>query len=192
MPRRVALFHVTVFFYILRQPDPDQRFGSDTTFGVSVESEEIMLNDVTLWSGEPVYATMNPQAHTHLPAIREALQNENYALADSLNRKLQGKFSESYAPLGALYLHFQHDQAPQTYYRELNIADAVSTVKYESDGTSRPMDTMEAYFLSKEDRLKNQEQIGDVIYYKCVRCSNDAKEIMRRGHPVRYAAISYR
>ena len=66
------------------------------------------------------------------------------------------------------------------------------TIKYESDGTSRPMDTMEAYFLSKEDRLKNQEQIGDVIYYKCVRCSNDAKEIMKRGHPVRYAAISYR
>jgi hypothetical protein len=66
------------------------------------------------------------------------------------------------------------------------------TIKYESDGTSRPMDTMEAYFLPKEDRLKNQEQIGDVIYYKCVRCSNDAKEIMRRGHPVRYATISYR
>ena len=66
------------------------------------------------------------------------------------------------------------------------------TIKYESDGTSRPLDTMEAYFLPKEERLKNAEQIGDVIYYKSVRCSNDAKEIMRLGHKARFAKISYR
>lgn len=66
------------------------------------------------------------------------------------------------------------------------------TIKYESDGTSRPMDTMEAYFLSKEDRLAAAEQIGDVIYYKCVRCSNDAKDIMRMGHKATFAQISYK
>ena len=66
------------------------------------------------------------------------------------------------------------------------------TIKYESDGTSRPMDTMGTYFLSKEDRLKNQEQIGDVIYHKCVRCSNDVKEMMRMGHSASFATISHR
>lgn len=66
------------------------------------------------------------------------------------------------------------------------------TIKYESDGTSRPMDTMEAYFLSKEDRLANAQQIGDVIYYKSVRCSKDAKDIMRMGHKATFAKISYR
>lgn len=66
------------------------------------------------------------------------------------------------------------------------------TIKYESDGTSRPLDTMEAYFLSKEDRLAAAEQIGDVIYYKCVRCSNDAKDIMRKGHKATFAKISYK
>lgn len=66
------------------------------------------------------------------------------------------------------------------------------TIKYESDGTSRPMDTMEAYFLSKEDRLAHAEQIGDVIYYKCVRCSKDAKDIMKMGHKATFAKISYR
>lgn len=65
------------------------------------------------------------------------------------------------------------------------------TIKYESDGTSRPMDTMEAYFLSKEERLKQAEEIGDVIYYKCVQCSKDAKEIMRKGYPVTFARIAY-
>lgn len=66
------------------------------------------------------------------------------------------------------------------------------TIKYESDGTSRPMDTMEAYFLAKDDRLAAAEQIGDVIYYKCVRCSNDAKDIMRMGHKATFAKISYK
>jgi hypothetical protein len=54
------------------------------------------------------------------------------------------------------------------------------------------MDTMEAYFLSKEDRLANAQQIGDVIYYKCVRCSKDAKDIMKMGHKATFADISYR
>lgn len=66
------------------------------------------------------------------------------------------------------------------------------TIKYESDGTSRPLDTMEAYFLGKEDRLANARQIGDVIYYKCVRCSNDAKDIMKMGHKATFGKLSYR
>jgi hypothetical protein len=66
------------------------------------------------------------------------------------------------------------------------------TIKYESDGTSRPYDTMEAYFLSDEDRNAKADLIGDVIYHKCLRCDLDAKEIMRRGHTVRYARVSSR
>ncbi len=66
------------------------------------------------------------------------------------------------------------------------------TIKYESDGTSRPLDTMAAYFLPKEERLANAQQIGDVIYYKCVRCSNDAKDIMKMGHKAKFGKISYR
>jgi alpha-L-fucosidase 2 len=69
-----------------------------------IASDKIFLNDATLWTGEPVDANMNPEAHKNLPAIREALKSENYKLADSLNKKLQGKFSESYAPLGTLFI----------------------------------------------------------------------------------------
>lgn len=65
------------------------------------------------------------------------------------------------------------------------------TIKYESDGTARPYDTMEAYFLSDEERTAKAELIGDVIYHKCVRCDADAKEIMRRGHEVTFARIAY-
>ncbi|MFQ6069269.1 MAG: hypothetical protein ACE5LC_01950 [Candidatus Aminicenantales bacterium] len=66
------------------------------------------------------------------------------------------------------------------------------TIKYESDGTSRAYDTMEAYFLSDEERNEKGEIIGDVIYHKCVRCDKDAKEIMKRGHEARFARISYK
>ncbi|NIO47981.1 MAG: hypothetical protein GTN73_00870 [Candidatus Aminicenantes bacterium] len=66
------------------------------------------------------------------------------------------------------------------------------TIKYESDGESRPYDTMEAYFFSDEERDEKAELIGDVIYHKCLRCDKDAKEIMRRGHETRFARISYR
>jgi len=66
------------------------------------------------------------------------------------------------------------------------------TIKYESDGESRPFDTMEAYFISDEERNEKAELIGNVIYYKCVRCDADAKEIMARGHQVRFADISHR
>ncbi len=66
------------------------------------------------------------------------------------------------------------------------------TIKYESDGESRPYDTMEAYFLSDEERTAKSGLIGDVIYHKCLRCDQDAKEIMRRGHKARFARISSR
>ena len=66
------------------------------------------------------------------------------------------------------------------------------TIKYESDGESRPYDTMETYFLSDEERDAKAELIGDVIYHKCIRCDKDAKEIMRRGHETRFAKIAYR
>jgi len=66
------------------------------------------------------------------------------------------------------------------------------TIKYESDGTSRPLDTMEAYFLPKDERLEKSVDIGEVIYHKCVRCSNDAKDIMKKGHKATFAKISYK
>ena len=66
------------------------------------------------------------------------------------------------------------------------------TIKYESDGTSRPYDTMEAYFFSDDERNEKADLIGDVIYHKCIRCDLDAKEIMRRGHKALFGKISYR
>jgi len=114
-----------------------------------VNSDKIFLNDATLWSGEPVNANMNPEAYKNLPAIREALKNEDYQLADKLNKKLQGKFSESYAPLGTLYLNFKNTGTPQKYYRQLDISKALSWVEYEIDGVKFTRE----YFVSYPDKV---------------------------------------
>jgi len=119
-----------------------------SVFG-GVDSDKIYLNDATLWSGEPVNANMSPEAYKNLPAIREALKNEDYPLADQLNHKLQGINSNTYEPLGTLYLNFNHTGTLQKYYRELNIANAVSTVEYEVDGVKYTRE----YFISHPDHV---------------------------------------
>ena len=119
-----------------------------SVFG-GVAADLIYLNDATLWSGGPVDANMNPEAYKNLPAIREALKNEDYKLADQLQRKLQGKFSESYAPLGTLFLEFDQKGEPQNYRRELNISEAISKVSYEIDGVKYTRE----YFISYPDQM---------------------------------------
>jgi alpha-L-fucosidase 2 len=103
-----------------------------SVFG-GIESDKIYLNDATLWSGEPVNPAMNPEAYKAIPEIRAALEKGDYKLADDLQKKVQGKFSESFAPLGNLYLDFQGGDATQ-YRRELDISQAVSTVSYVRNG----------------------------------------------------------
>ncbi len=119
-----------------------------TIFG-GVESDKIYLNDATLWSGEPVNANMNPEAYKNLPAIREALKNENYKLAEELNKKVQGKNSESYSPLGTMEITNSNKGKVTNYYRELDIANATSKVTYEIDGVTFTRE----YFVSAPDQI---------------------------------------
>lgn len=96
----------------------------------SIATERIYLNDATLWTGRPVDARMNPRAHEHLPEVRNALAAGDWRSADRLVRQLQGKFSESYAPLGTLLLEMNHATDADEYARVLNLASATATVDY--------------------------------------------------------------
>jgi len=119
-----------------------------TVFG-GISIDKIYLNDATLWSGEPVNANMNPNAYKHLPDVREALEDNNYKKAQTLIKKLQGKFSESYAPLGTLLLTFNNDPFISNYYRELDIHDAVAAVKIESSNNTIERE----YLVSNPDKI---------------------------------------
>ncbi|TLX77466.1 glycoside hydrolase family 95 protein [Labilibacter sediminis] len=119
-----------------------------SVFG-GITSDKIFLNDATLWSGEPVELKKIPESAEHVPAIREALKNEDYALADELSKKLQGAFSQSYAPLGTMYMDFKHEGSTQNYRRELDLSKAVSSVNY----TIGDVDYSREYFISHPDKV---------------------------------------
>jgi alpha-L-fucosidase 2 len=150
------------------------RLGA-TVFG-GPGSDRIMLNDSTLWAGGPIDPAVNPEAVTYLPKVREALFTGDYKLADQLTRKLQGKFSQSYAPLGDFFI-----DAPAiapggvaAYRRELDLGSAVAQTTF----TEGQVSFTREYFVSYPDRLL------------VVRLSSSEKSpaafVMRFGSQLRY------
>ena len=101
-----------------------------------VNEELIQLNEETLWSGGPVNNNANPKAFQHLADVRQALENEDYKLAEELTQKIQGPFTESYEPLGDLMIRQEIPGAVSAYRRELDISDAVCTTSFTVDGVA--------------------------------------------------------
>jgi alpha-L-fucosidase 2 len=102
-----------------------------------IREELIQLNESTLWSGGPVPATINKDAPKYLSQIREVLLNEeDYSKAIPLAKKMQGLYTESYMPLGDLLIKQKFkDTVASSYYRDLNMKDAVTTTRFIIDGT---------------------------------------------------------
>lgn len=94
-----------------------------------VEKERLQLNEDTLWSGSPKDGT-NPQAAEILPLIRSAIEQENYAEADRLGKEMMGPYTQSYLPLGDLYVTMEHGNVCGNYKRELNLQQSLSHVQY--------------------------------------------------------------
>ena len=75
------------------------------------DDDLIHLNDITLWTGKPVDHNEGAGAAQWLPKIREALFNEDYATADSLQHHLQGHNSSFYQPLATIHIIDDNDKA---------------------------------------------------------------------------------
>lgn len=91
--------------------------------------ERLQLNEDTLWSGGP-QEWDNPGALAVLPELRRLLFDGEYAQADQLSKQMQGPFTQSYQPLGDLYLDFDDQPTPVTYRRELDLDTAIASVFY--------------------------------------------------------------
>lgn len=105
--------------------------GNGTMGGIvygSPTKEKISLNDITLWTGEPCNMNVySPDAHKSIPAIRQALKNENYEEADRLQKDVQGHFSQNYQPLGQLSIEYLDTiEAVSNYRRWLDIGNATA------------------------------------------------------------------
>lgn len=116
-------------------PVGNGRLGA-MVFG-GIQKELIQLNESTLWTGGPVRTNVNPGAYKNLLLAREALlKEEDYAKAYDLTKGMQGYYSESYLPLGDLLISQSFkDTAVSSYYRDLDIRNAVSTTKFSVGGT---------------------------------------------------------
>lgn len=99
-----------------------------------MEHELIQLNESTLWSGGPRKKNVNPEASKYLRPLRAALAKGDYATADSLSRKMQGHYTESFLPLGDLHIGQTFKKGlsvnPDYYYRDLKIDKAVAATRF--------------------------------------------------------------
>ena len=107
--------------------------GNGTQGGIiygNPSRERISLNDITFWTGEPDTAVYTPGAYKAIPEIRAALDAGDYQLAQKLQKKVQGHFSNNYQPIGNLFIDFSDKTEASNYARKLNIADATAKVTY--------------------------------------------------------------
>lgn len=104
-------------------------------FGNPLE-EVYQLNEETLWSGGP-QDWNNPNGPAHLDEVRQAIDAGDYKKASDLWKKyLQGPYSARYLPMADMKIFMQPVGDVTSFYRDLNISNATSTVKYEMDGVN--------------------------------------------------------
>jgi len=102
-------------------------------FGGS-QRERIQINEDTLWSGGP-RDWDNPQALDWLGQVRTAVFSANYVEADRLCLNMQGPFTQSYLPLGDIFLDFAHGSKVTGFKRSLDLDQALAVTEYQSEGT---------------------------------------------------------
>ena len=133
LPMRLWYNHEAEFFEEAL-PIGNGQLGAMVYGGADIDS--LQLNDMTLWSGTPWDRQRDRDAHQWIAPIREALFNEDYRQADSLQLKMQGPDCDWYEPLGTLVIKDlnANDGPADNYRRELDIDQAIAHVSYDRNG----------------------------------------------------------
>jgi alpha-L-fucosidase 2 len=98
-----------------------------------VPHERIGLNLDSLWSGRP-RDPGGELALEHLATVRRLVLTErDYAGADLAARGIQGPYTESFLPLGDLWLELPGEAEPEEYTRWLDLSSAAGC-----SGSGRP------------------------------------------------------
>lgn len=162
-----------------------------------VKEERISLNDITLWTGEPEKGVFTPDAYKAIPEIRAALDRGDYAAADSLQRKVQGHYSESYQPLGWLTISYEDmPDSTDSYVRALDISDAVAFRGFKKDDkglgsvyfASAP-DSVIVVGLKSEKPVNARVRLGSLLPHE-VSSTSDG-ELRSLGHVAYTSLPSY-
>jgi len=115
----------------------------------SPDNDSIYLNDITLWTGQPVDRQEGGDAYKWIPEVRKALFNEDYRKADTLQLHVQGHNSEYYQPLATMHIIDYAKGKAVNYYRSLSLDSAVACTQYERDGIR----FYREYFASHPDKM---------------------------------------
>ncbi|WP_157514660.1 glycoside hydrolase N-terminal domain-containing protein [Mangrovimonas sp. TPBH4] len=121
-------------------PIGNGRLGA-MVFG-GTETENIQLNEETLWSGEPGN-NIQPEFKEQLPKIRQLIFEGKYKEAQELaNTQLPRRAGKSnnygmrYQPVGNLQIKFPDHEDISNYKRSLDISEAIASVSYTSNGVT--------------------------------------------------------
>ena len=110
----------------------------------TAEKEQIGLNEGTLWSGYR-HEKNNPSALFALPKVRELIFQGEYKKAQELvEKQMLGEYTESYMPLGNLFVKSGSQGQVTDYVRELDLDTAMAKVSYTQNGVQLQRD----YFIS--------------------------------------------
>lgn len=110
-----------------------------------IEKETIQLNEETVWAGEPGN-NIETGIKEHLPKIRRLIFAGKHQEAQQLaNQYLprrasaNNNYGVTYQPVGNIEMTFPEAESAKTtdnYYRDLDIANAVSKVSYQQKGVN--------------------------------------------------------
>ena len=109
----------------------------------------IHLNDITLWTGQPVDQREGEGASAWIPRIREALFREDYRAADSLQLHVQGHNSQFYQPLATMHLRDLTEGTMENYRRGLSLDSALVQIAYRKGGVN----VRREYFASHPEQM---------------------------------------
>lgn len=115
------------------------------------ELEIIQLNEETVWAGEPGNNIM-AEIKEHFPEIRQLIFDGKHTEAQQLANEYlpwdmnnQTNYGMSYQTVGDLAITFPDTHSVQNYYRDLDIANAVSSVTYEKNGVQYQREAISSF-----------------------------------------------
>jgi len=123
-------------------PVGNGRLGAMVFGGIG--TEQLQLNEDTLWSGEPKDWD-NPKAREVLPEIRQLIFEGEYIEADKLSKQMMGPYNQSYMPLGDLHISFEHGDVGHDYHRQLDLEAATVSVRYAVGGITYTREVFASY-----------------------------------------------
>jgi len=99
--------------------------------------EELQLNEETFWAGSP-HRNDGLKALESLPEVRRLIFEGKNMQAQQLvqSQFMGGPSGMPYLSIGSLRLHFDGHESYTNYYRDLNIENAIATVRYQVDGVT--------------------------------------------------------